>query len=74
MASGFVVFAAWLSLPQAQAKSVTQKYNVLHLIVDDLRPEIGPYGVGSSYTPNLDKWERIIQIFYDDFRTCKFIY
>eukprot|EP00472_Partenskyella_glossopodia_P008546 CAMPEP_0197514732 /NCGR_PEP_ID=MMETSP1318-20131121/73_1 /TAXON_ID=552666 /ORGANISM="Partenskyella glossopodia, Strain RCC365" /LENGTH=546 /DNA_ID=CAMNT_0043062911 /DNA_START=280 /DNA_END=1920 /DNA_ORIENTATION=+ len=58
MAYCFVVFAAWLSLPQAKAKSATQKYNVLHVIVDDLRPEIGPYGVGSSYTPNLNKWER----------------
>ena len=31
------------------------KYNVLFLISDDLRPEIGAYGVSQIKTPNIDK-------------------
>ena len=29
--------------------------NVLHLIADDLRPELGAYGLNTSYTPHLDR-------------------
>ena len=31
------------------------KYNVLFLISDDLRPEVGAYGVSQVKTPNIDK-------------------
>ena len=31
------------------------KRNVLHIIVDDLRPEIGAYGLPNRHTPNMDK-------------------
>jgi arylsulfatase A-like enzyme len=31
------------------------KYNILFLISDDLRPELGAYGVGQIKTPNIDK-------------------
>ena len=32
------------------------KYNVLYLIADDLRPEIaGGYGQSQMHTPNIDK-------------------
>ena len=29
--------------------------NVIHIISDDMRPEIGAYGVLDRHTPNLDK-------------------
>src|SRR5688572_18305116 len=31
------------------------KYNVLFIISDDLRPELGAYGVSQIQTPNIDK-------------------
>ena len=31
------------------------KRNVLHIIVDDLRPELGAYGLQNRHTPNIDK-------------------
>ena len=30
-------------------------HSVIHIIVDDLRPELGAYGVPNRHTPNIDK-------------------
>ena len=38
----------------AQTKGRKQKYNVLFIISDDLRPELGAYGVEGIKTPNID--------------------
>ncbi|HTH38390.1 MAG TPA: sulfatase [Pyrinomonadaceae bacterium] len=38
----------------AQSKNGKQKYNVLFIIADDLRPELGAYGVAGIKTPNID--------------------
>ncbi len=38
----------------AQPRKKKQKYNVLFIIADDLRPELGAYGVNGIKTPNLD--------------------
>jgi arylsulfatase A-like enzyme len=47
-----------LSLPTASTSSITSpqkaKYNVLFLISDDLRPELGCYGNSIIKTPNVD--------------------
>ena len=32
----------------------TSKHNILHIISDDLRPELGAYGLPLRHTPNLD--------------------
>ena len=39
----------------AKASVAAPKYNVLFLIADDLRPELGVYGNRMIKTPNLDK-------------------
>jgi arylsulfatase A-like enzyme len=36
-------------------KSLKPKYNVLFIASDDLRPELGAYGVSEIKTPNIDK-------------------
>src|SRR5574344_1336367 len=49
---------AIMVLPQlvsAQAIHQNNKLNVLMLIADDMRPEMGCYGVDIIKTPNLDK-------------------
>jgi len=38
----------------AQTKGRKQKYNVVCIIADDLRPELGAYGVQGIKTPNID--------------------
>ncbi|MFL6468218.1 MAG: sulfatase [Pyrinomonadaceae bacterium] len=38
----------------AQSKGQRKKYNVLFIIADDLRPELGAYGVEGIKTPNID--------------------
>ncbi|MEQ1646457.1 MAG: sulfatase-like hydrolase/transferase, partial [Pyrinomonadaceae bacterium] len=39
----------------AQSNPKKPKLNVLFIISDDLRPELGAYGVGGIKTPNIDK-------------------
>lgn len=54
-----VVLASLLpaaSLPvRSQTKAKKPKYNVLFISADDLRPELGAYGVKDIKTPNIDK-------------------
>jgi iduronate 2-sulfatase len=50
---GSVPFSAVSVL--AQKKSKKPKYNVLFIASDDLRPELGAYGVAGIKTPNIDK-------------------
>lgn len=38
-----------------QQKEAPQKPNVLFIVVDDLRPELGCYGVEQIHSPNIDK-------------------
>ena len=35
--------------------SAKGKYNVLFIIVDDLRPMLGCYGISQMHTPNIDR-------------------
>ena len=43
-----------LSVP-AQKRAKKPKYNVLFIASDDLRPELGAYGVDAIKTPNIDR-------------------
>ncbi|HKC63783.1 MAG TPA: sulfatase-like hydrolase/transferase, partial [Pyrinomonadaceae bacterium] len=43
-----------VAAPKASAKEKT-KYNVLFIISDDLRPELGSYGNAIIKTPNIDR-------------------
>src|SRR5689334_16383759 len=40
--------------PKSSAAAAKQKYNVLFIISDDLRPELGCYGNSIIKTPNVD--------------------
>ena len=42
-------------LPRLNAKS-SERYNVLFIVVDDLRPLLGCYGHSEMHTPNIDRF------------------
>jgi len=53
------ILLGWLMLAVGQASSgfaaeKANRPNVLFIIVDDLRPELGCYGTGTIHTPNID--------------------
>src|ERR1700752_84887 len=43
------------TLPVFSQQTAVSRYNVLFIISDDLRPELGAYGVSQIKTPNIDK-------------------
>jgi len=51
-----LLFCSLFSVSAPQSVSATQrpKYNVLFIISDDLRPELGSYGNPIIKTPNID--------------------
>ena len=54
----YVILLLQLSLASfaiVQSSLAAQPLNVLFIVVDDLRPEIGCYGAGHMKTPNLDR-------------------
>jgi iduronate 2-sulfatase len=48
-------FAYARGAPRSARQKMKKKYNVLFLISDDLRPELGAYGVRGIRTPNIDR-------------------
>ena len=59
LCSLFIQFLIVLApISNAQTKRRKQKYNVLFIISDDLRPELGAYGVEGIKTPNIDALAR----------------
>jgi iduronate 2-sulfatase len=57
----------------ADGETVRQKLNVLLLCIDDLRPELGCYGVTYIHSPNIDglaKRGRVFQRHYVQAPTC----
>lgn len=50
-------------------KPVKQRYNVLFIFVDDLRPELGCYGNNIVHSPNLDKLAKQATVFKNQFVT-----
>ena len=55
--SAALLFAA-LAVPVGEAPGPPPRPNVLFVIVDDLRPELGCYGAASARTPHLDAFAR----------------
>ncbi|HEY7161592.1 MAG TPA: sulfatase, partial [Acidobacteriota bacterium] len=51
----FIVAFMSLSASLSTIAQAKQKYNVLFIISDDLRPELGAYGVSQIKTPNIDR-------------------
>jgi arylsulfatase A-like enzyme len=54
----FLMLCCWLSLCAIAAfgqSAAKPKYNVLFIMADDMRPELGAYGNKIIQTPNLDK-------------------
>lgn len=49
------ILAAILCCLGAQVASGSDSLNVLFIVIDDLRPEIGCYGTESMITPNMDR-------------------
>ncbi len=69
--AGAAAFTTGL-LPHLNA-SATSRYNVLFIIVDDLRPMLGCYGHPEMYTPNIDALARRGTLFnrtYCQFPLC----
>ncbi len=51
-----LIASLWLTAaPGAQEASTTNRYNVLFIAIDDLRPELGCYGVRAAQSPHLDR-------------------
>ena len=57
------------SQPQPAARDVN-RYNVLLICVDDLRPELGCYGAAYAQTPHID---RLAAAAADDHRVAAFV-
>ena len=52
---GVILAAVFFLVAGASATSKTPvKRNVIHIVVDDLRPELGCYGLPNRSTPNID--------------------
>ncbi len=54
-----LIIITLFSFCQAQEK----QYNVLMILVDDLRPTLGVYGDKAAISPNLDKWSKNAMVF-----------
>eukprot|EP00051_Salpingoeca_urceolata_P007397 m.97450 g.97450 ORF g.97450 m.97450 type:complete len:530 (-) comp15222_c0_seq5:52-1641(-) len=50
-----VVLAAMTGPGHAAVPANSSRYNVLYIVVDDLRPNIGAYGHSFMHTPNIDQ-------------------
>lgn len=61
----FVFFTAVLAstMPSFAKSENTERPNVLLICIDDLRPELGCYGVKHAVTPNIDKLAAQARIF-----------
>ena len=51
------------NLISLQAKSMKKKMNVLFVMADDLRPELGCYGVKDIHTPHIDHFASYSMVF-----------
>ncbi len=61
-----IIFSVLFSACENERGS-NEKYNVLFIAVDDLRPELGCYGADYMHTPNIDKLASEGRIFRNHF-------
>lgn len=60
-------------LPSASADDSSNRYNVLFIAIDDLRPDLGCYGVVAAQSPHLDRFASSSVLFnnhYVQVATC----
>jgi iduronate 2-sulfatase len=72
---GFLALALVFSLSVLSCRDAEQRrqYNVLFIIADDMRPELGAYGNRIIKTPNIDKiasWGVLFDAAYAQFPLC----
>ncbi len=65
----------WLAIapPPCTAADTANRWNVLFIAIDDLRPELGCYGVAAAQSPNLDRFAQTAVLFdrhYVQVATC----
>ncbi len=68
----WLAFASCVSWSFAAGEE-TNPYNVLFIAIDDLRPELGCYGVKAAQSPNLDRFAESAVVFdrhYVQVATC----
>ena len=68
----FLAFATVL-IPAALSAAESARPNVLFLAIDDLRDDLGAYGVAHARTPNLDRFAHSARFFtrhYVQVPTC----
>ena len=41
------------------SSALAERYNVVHIVIDDLRAELGCYGLPNRSTPNIDKIAKV---------------
>ena len=72
LAAAFVLF--WpVSPARAQTRPEHNRFNVLFIAIDDLRPELGCYGAPHAQSPNLDRFAESAVVFtrhYVQVPTC----
>ena len=62
------VTVASMQAAEANAKAANKKHmNVLFIMADDLRPEMGCYGVKDIHTPNFDRFAKGAVLFDNAF-------
>lgn len=69
----FILVAAVLGCTSFGARKPTTRPNVLFIAIDDLRPELGAYGVSGVHTPHLDSLASLSAFFtrhYVQVPTC----
>lgn len=59
--SGFILFALFIVFNCSHAQE--KPYNVLMILVDDLRPTLGTYSDKHAISPNIDNWAKDAMVF-----------
>src|SRR5690606_4597487 len=63
----YLVFSLFLFVSCTNTGSKHEKWNVVFIAVDDLRPELGCYGKSYMHTPNIDRLASQSRIFLNHF-------
>lgn len=56
--TGFLAFGCCHSIPVISQRQYPPQKNILFIVVDDLKPELGCYGSAIAKTPHIDDWAK----------------